>query len=61
MPHPKRKTSKERRNTRRAHIKAVVPTLAVCSNCGVTVKYHTICPECGYYRGKLVIEKKVNA
>jgi len=23
------------------------------------VKYHTVCPECGHYRGKLVIEKKV--
>ena len=59
MTHPKRKTSKERRNTRRGHIKAEVPTLAVCSNCSATVKYHTVCPECGHYRGKLVIEKKV--
>ncbi|HDR50896.1 MAG TPA: 50S ribosomal protein L32, partial [Mariniphaga anaerophila] len=35
------------------------PTLATCSNCGATVKYHHICPECGYYRGKQVIEKEI--
>ena len=57
MAHPKRKTSKTRRDKRRTHYKAVMPALGVCSNCGATVKLHTVCPECGYYRGKLAIEK----
>ncbi len=61
MAHPKRKTSKQRRNKRRTHLKAVPATLATCSNCGATVKYHTVCPECGYYRGKQAIEKEVVA
>ncbi|HMT66994.1 MAG TPA: 50S ribosomal protein L32, partial [Bacteroidales bacterium] len=23
--------------------------------------YHRVCPECGYYRGKLAVEKKTTA
>lgn len=57
MAHPKRRQSKTRRDKRRTHDKAVAPTLAVCSNCGSMHIYHTICPSCGYYRGKLAIEK----
>jgi large subunit ribosomal protein L32 len=59
MAHPKSRTSKTRRDKRRTHYKASLPTLATCSNCGATVKYHNICPECGYYRGKQVIEKEI--
>ena len=59
MPNPKHKHSSTRRDKRRTHDKAVAPTLATCSNCGTTVKYHTICPECGYYRGKQVIVKDI--
>ncbi|HPX05578.1 MAG TPA: 50S ribosomal protein L32 [Tenuifilaceae bacterium] len=61
MAHPKSKISKQRRNKRRTHQKAVLPTLGTCSNCGATVQYHRVCPECGFYRGKLAIEKTVNA
>lgn len=59
MAHPKRKISKQRRNKRRTHYKASVPTIATCSNCGSAVEYHRVCPECGYYRGKQAIEKEV--
>lgn len=59
MAHPKHKHSKTRRDKRRTHYKAVAPTLSTCSNCGATVKYHNICPECGFYRGKQVIEKEI--
>jgi len=61
MAHPKHKISKQRRNKRRTHYKAVAPTLATCSNCGAPVIYHRVCPECGFYRGRLAIEKKVTA
>lgn len=59
MAHPKHRVSKTRRDKRRTHYKATPATLASCSNCGTTVKYHTVCQECGYYRGKLAIEKDV--
>lgn len=61
MAHPKHKISKTRRDKRRTHYKAVAPTVAVCSNCGSPVLYHRVCGECGYYKGKLAIEKKTVA
>ncbi len=57
MAHPKSRISKQRKHKRRTHIKAAVPTLSACSNCGAMHIYHTVCGECGYYRGKLAVEK----
>ena len=37
MAHPKHKLSKQRRDKRRTHDFAPVPTLASCPNCGATV------------------------
>jgi large subunit ribosomal protein L32 len=57
MAHPKHKHSKTRTAKRRTHDKAEIPTLAVCPNCGAHYIYHTVCGECGYYRGKIAIEQ----
>ncbi len=56
MATPKRRQSSARQGKRRAHDHALMPTLAVCSNCGAWHIYHTVCGECGHYRGKLAIE-----
>ncbi len=56
MAQPKKRQSKTRTKKRRTHDKATMPTLAICSNCGSHHIYHTVCPECGHYRGKLAIE-----
>ncbi len=61
MAHPKRKTSKQRRDKRRTHYKATPPTVAACSNCGASHEYHRVCPECGYYKGQLAVDKEVKA
>ncbi|MBQ7449719.1 MAG: 50S ribosomal protein L32 [Paludibacteraceae bacterium] len=61
MAHPKRKQSHTRTAKRRTHDVAKLPTLATCPNCGATYLYHTVCPSCGYYRGKLAIEKFAEA
>ncbi len=61
MPNPKHKHSSTRRDKRRTHYKAVAPTVAACQNCGSAHLYHRVCPECGYYRGKLAVEKKTTA
>ncbi len=58
MAHPKRRQSKTRTAKRRTHDVAVAPTIAQCSNCGAWHVYHTVCPECGYYRGKNVMNKE---
>ena len=59
MAHPKHRVSKQSRDKRRTHYKLTTPTLAACSNCGAAVMYHRVCPECGYYRGRQIIEKTV--
>lgn len=59
MAHPKHKISKQRRNKRRTHYKATASTMAICSNCGATKLTHRVCPECGYYKGMLAIDKEV--
>ncbi len=56
MAHPKHRISKQRRDKRRTHYKALVPTLAACSNCGAATLFHRVCPDCGFYRGKQVIQ-----
>ena len=55
MAVPKRRTSKSRKGARRAHDSLAVPHLMNCSRCNAVIERHTICSECGYYRGKPVI------
>lgn len=35
--------------------------MSVCSNpaCGKLHPPHTVCPECGFYKGSLVVPKKI--
>jgi len=54
-PLPKRKLSKGRRDRRRAHDALNARNLAVCSNCGEMRLSHTVCPNCGFYKGREVI------
>jgi large subunit ribosomal protein L32 len=49
MPNPKRKWSKSRRDKRRIHYKATLPSLSTCSHCGEMKLTHRACPACGYY------------
>ena len=58
MAHPKRKISKQRRDKRRTHYKAVTPSLATCSATGAIHVPHRAYNVDGnlYYNGKLVIE-----
>ncbi|MGB0678377.1 MAG: 50S ribosomal protein L32 [Polyangiales bacterium] len=53
MAVPKRRTSRAKRDQRRAqHDKVAMPNLSACENCGELKLPHRICPACGYYRGK---------
>lgn len=52
MPNPKRKMSKTRRDKRRTHYKATVPSFGTCSNCGDMKLTHNACSSCGYYNGR---------
>ncbi len=55
MAVPKRKTSKARRDKRRANWKLTVPGMVACPNCGEFNKPHRVCKACGSYKGKEVI------
>lgn len=57
-PLPKRKTSRTRRDKRRTHDALKPRNLVQCSNCGEMRLPHRVCPNCGFYKGREVIEIK---
>ncbi len=52
MAVPKRKVSRTRRDKRRTHDKAKMPTWTSCPQCSEHMRPHNICEKCGYYKGK---------
>ena len=54
MAVPKRKTSKSRRDKRRAQHGISAPRVATCENCGSPKRAHHVCPTCKTYRGREV-------
>lgn len=60
MAHPKRKTSKTRRDKRRTHLKMGLPSLSVCPNTGEIHRSHRAYEVDGniYFNGKLFSESK---
>lgn len=63
MAHPKHKISKQRRDKRRTHYKAVAPTIAVDPTTGEAHVYHRAHwhEDKLYYKGQVVMEKGVEA
>ena len=71
MAVPKRKTSKARKRKRRTHDSLTVPNLPAsgktrpeasrsgrffCEHCNQPKTPHAVCGNCGYYRGRPLIE-----
>jgi large subunit ribosomal protein L32 len=56
MAVPFHRTSKTRKNKRRTHFKLKVTGLVTCSNCGKLIRSHTVCPSCGFYAKKQIIQ-----
>ena len=54
-PLPKRKLSKGRRDRRRSQDALKAKNLVACSNCGEMRLPHTVCPSCGFYKGREII------
>lgn len=52
---PKNKSSKSRRDKRRANWKMSAPTLVKCSKCGALMMPHRVCKACGSYNKKEII------
>lgn len=58
MAVPKKKTSKSRRDQRRAHDFLKVVSHTECQNCGEIIRPHHLCSACGHYGSKQVIEQR---
>ena len=54
MAVPKRKHSNSRTNKRRAHDRLTPRPLSVCPQCSTMLPTHVVCPDCGYYMGRVV-------
>ena len=56
MAVPKRRTSKTKRDKRRANWKLAVPGFSRSPQCHEVKLPHRVCPNCGYYKGKEVVK-----
>ena len=53
---PKQKYAKARQGKRRSHLALTPPSLNACPQChGIKLSHH-VCPTCGSYAGREVIE-----
>jgi large subunit ribosomal protein L32 len=53
---PKRKTTRAKRDSRRAHWKGQPPTYNLCPQCRQPKLPHRVCANCGYYGGRQAVE-----
>lgn len=56
MAVPKRRTSRSKRDKRRSHDSLSQPPRSDCPQCGEPKLPHRVCPSCGTYRGREVIQ-----
>ncbi len=61
MAVPKRKTSKSRSRTRKAHDALPKRHFAKCPRCNQATLPHTVCGNCGHYRGKMIVDMEESA
>ncbi len=57
MAVPKRKTPRSKTHSRKsANMALRAPARSLCPHCGAAKRPHTVCPNCGWYRGRQAIE-----
>lgn len=56
MAVPKRKHSNSRSRKRRTHDALTAKQLTFCPKCSTALPTHVVCPNCGYYMGRTVVE-----
>ncbi len=61
MAVPRKKISRVRRNTRRAHHAISGTTGSVCPKCLEPKLHHHACSSCGTYKGREVLTKTVES
>ena len=55
---PKRKVAHARQMDRRSHHALTLPRVEQCPHCREAKLPHRVCPNCGWYRGRLAVEPK---
>ncbi len=60
-PLPKRRTSHARQGERRRHLGIKAPTLVPCPQCREPRLPHRVCPNCGSYNGRTILNTAPNA
>ncbi len=60
MAVPKKQRSRARRRTRRATQRLAKPNVIDCPQCAEPMLPHRVCPKCGYYKGRQVVEPKAS-
>lgn len=61
MALPKKKTSRSRRDKRRAHSKLNDINLICCPQCKKFIPSHRACPYCGTYKGRDILNLEAKA
>jgi len=56
MANPKRRHSKSRRDKRRSHDAVAPPGWSLCTSCFEPKPPHQVCPHCGSYKGREVVQ-----
>ncbi len=56
MAVPKRRMSKSQGRKRRSHNAIKKVQLSYCVQCGTPAPSHVVCPNCGYYQGRTLVE-----
>ena len=57
MAVPKSRTSKAKRDKRRAHDGLAAPAQSKCPECEGPKLPHHVCPNCGSYKGRAMVEQ----
>ena len=50
------RSTKSHRNNRRSHFRVSAPRFSVCESCGKPRLSHSLCTQCGKYRGRVLID-----
>jgi large subunit ribosomal protein L32 len=56
MANPTHRHTRSRRDKRRANWKVSAPNVVLCPKCHEPTLSHRVCPNCGTYRGRQIVE-----
>ena len=59
--YPSARVSHARQGERRAHLAIDLPNLEECPHCHEPKQQHHVCPNCGYYNGRLAVSAQAAA